>query len=238
MPWPGFMAIIGLIAYQLGGKKLATGVVLGLLFLLVAGVWPEAMMSVYLCGLAVMICFVLGSTIGILMSENNRFSAFMRPINDTLQTMPLFVLLIPAVMIFKLGDFTALIAIVIYAIVPIIRYTEHGLRNLPREVLEAATSMGTTKLQLMFQVKLPLALPVIMLGLNQTVLYAVAMLVITALVGTSDLGQRVYIGLGDGDFGVGIVAGLGMAILAIITDRIIQAAVRRQQEATGLKAEM
>lgn len=233
LPWAGFMAIIGLIGYQLGGKKLAIGVVLGLLYLLVAGVWPEAMMSVYLCGLAVMICFVIGSTIGIIMSESARFSAFMRPINDTLQTMPLFVLLIPAVMIFKLGDFTALIAIVIYAIVPMIRYTEHGLRNLPKEVLEAATSMGTTKLQLLFQVKLPLALPVIMLGLNQTVLYAVAMLVITALVGTSDLGQRVYIGLGDGDFGVGIVAGFGMAVLAIITDRIIQAAAKRQQEATA-----
>ncbi|MGB1009844.1 MAG: ABC transporter permease [Thiolinea sp.] len=237
LPWPGFMAIIALMAYQLGGKKLAIGVLLGLLFLLVAGVWPEAMMSVYLCGLAVMICFVIGATLGILMSENDRFSAFMRPINDTLQTMPLFVLLIPAVMIFKLGDFTALIAIVIYAIVPMIRYTEHALRNLPKEVMEAATSMGTTKWQLLFQVKLPLALPVIMLGLNQTVLYAVAMLVITALVGTSDLGQKVYIGLGDGDFGVGIVAGLGMAILAIITDRIIQAAAKRQQEATGLTAD-
>jgi glycine betaine/proline transport system permease protein len=192
------------------------------------------MLSVYLCGLAVLICFVIGSTLGILMSESERFSAFMRPINDTLQTMPQFVLLIPAVMIFKLGDFTALIAIVLYAIVPTIRYTEHGLRNLPKEVLEAANSMGTTKLQLLFQVKLPLAMPSIMLGLNQTVLYAVAMLVISALVGTSDLGQLVYIGLGNGDFGFGIVAGLGMAILAIITDRMIQAAAQRRREETGM----
>ena len=237
MPWAGMLAIIGLLGYQLGGKKLAIGVLAGLAFLLAAGVWPEAIMSVYLCGLAVMICFFIGSIIGITMSESDRFSAMMRPVNDTLQTMPLFVLLIPAVMIFKLGDFTALIAIVIYAIVPMIRYTEHGLRNLPKDVLEAANSMGTTRLQLLFQVKLPLALPSIMLGLNQTVLYAVAMLVITALVGTSDLGQRVYIGLGDGDFGVGIVAGFGMAILAIITDRIIQAAVRRRQETTGMATE-
>ena len=237
LPWPGFIAIIGIIAYQLGGKRLATGVVAGLLFLLVNGIWTEAMMSVYLCGLAVMICFFMGSIIGIFMSESDRFSAFVRPFNDTLQTMPLFVLLIPAVMIFKLGDFTALIAIVIYAIVPMIRYTEHGLRNLPKDVLEAASSMGTTRLQQLFQVKLPLALPTIMLGLNQTVLYAVAMLVITALVGTSDLGQRVYIGLGNGDFGVGIVAGFGMAILAITTDRIIQAAVKRRQQTTGQMAE-
>ena len=232
LPWAGVVAIVGLMAYQIGGKRLAIGVVLGLLFLVVTGIWPEAMLSVYLCGLAVLICFVIGSTLGILMSESERFSAFMRPINDTLQTMPQFVLLIPAVMIFKLGDFTALIAIVLYAIVPTIRYTEHGLRNLPKEVLEAANSMGTTKLQLLFQVKLPLAMPSIMLGLNQTVLYAVAMLVISALVGTSDLGQLVYIGLGNGDFGFGIVAGLGMAVLAIITDRMIQAAAQRRREET------
>ena len=234
LPWAGVVAIVGLMAYQIGGSRLATGVVLGLLFLVVTGIWPEAMLSVYLCGLAVLICFVIGSSLGILMSESERFSAFMRPINDTLQTMPQFVLLIPAVMIFKLGDFTALIAIVLYAIVPTILYTEHGLRNLPKEVLEAANSMGTTKLQLLFQVKLPLAMPSIMLGLNQTVLYAVAMLVISALVGTSDLGQLVYIGLGNGDFGFGIVAGLGMAILAIITDRMIQAAAQRRREETGM----
>jgi len=234
LPWAGVVAIVGLMAYQIGGRRLAISVVLGLLFLVVTGIWPEAMLSVYLCGLAVLICFVIGSTLGILMSESERFSAFMRPINDTLQTMPQFVLLIPAVMIFKLGDFTALIAIVLYAIVPTIRYTEHGLRNLPKEVLEAANSMGTTKLQLLFQVKLPLAMPSIMLGLNQTVLYAVAMLVISALVGTSDLGQLVYIGLGNGDFGFGIVAGLGMAILAIITDRMIQAAAQRRREETGM----
>lgn len=236
LPWPGFMAIVCLIAHQLGGWKLAGGVLAGLVFLLLTGIWPEAMMSVYLCGLAVGICFVLGSAIGILAAYSDRFSTFIRPINDTLQTMPLFVLLIPVVMIFKLGDFTALLAIILYAIVPIIRYTEHALRNLPKDVLEASESMGTTMLQQLVQVKLPLALPVIMLGLNQTVLYGISMLVITALVGTNDLGQRVYIGLGAGDFGKGMIAGVGMAVLAIIADRIIQAAVKRRQEELGISA--
>ena len=234
LPWPAVGLMMALVAYQLGGVKLAAGVSAGLAYLLVTGIWVEAILSVYLCGLAVFVCFVVGTVIGVVMSESDRFSAFMRPINDTLQTMPLFVLLIPAVMIFKLGDFTALIAIIIYAIVPVIRYTEHGLRNLPKETLEAAGAMGTTRLQLLFQVKLPMALPNIMLGLNQTVLYAVAMLVIAALVGTSDLGQLVYIGLSDGDFGVGIVAGLGMAVLAIIADRVFQAASRRYRESAGL----
>ncbi|MEZ5925223.1 MAG: ABC transporter permease subunit [Hyphomicrobiaceae bacterium] len=229
LPWPAVIAIIGLTALQVGGTRLALAITAGLLFLLLTGVWPEAVMSIYLCGLAVLICFVVGGVLGTIAAYSDRFSAFLRPINDTLQTMPLFVLLIPVVMFFKLGDFTALLAIVMYAIVPIIRYTEHGLRNLPKEVVEAAQSMGTTPLQMLTQVKLPLALPVIMLGLNQTVLYGISMLVITALVGTNDLGQRVYIGLGDGDFGKGIIAGLGMAILAMTADRIIQAAVRRRQ---------
>lgn len=234
IPWPAVLLITGLTAYQLGGIKLTAGVLAGLIFLLVSGIWKEAIISIYLCGMAVFICFFVGTIIGIAMSENDRFSAFMRPINDTLQTMPLFVLLIPVVMIFKLGDFTALIAIIIYAIVPIIRYTEHGLRQLPQEVLEATSSMGATRLQKLIQVKIPMAMPNIMLGVNQTVLYAMAMLVITALVGTNDLGQSVYIGLSEGDFGVGIVAGLGIATLAIITDRILQAATRRYQESIGL----
>ncbi len=235
LPWPAIMAIIGLVAFQAGGWKLACGVLLGLTFLLTAGVWPEAMMSVYLCGIAVLICMIVGGAIGIAAAQNDTISSIVRPINDTLQTMPLFVLLIPAVMIFKLGDFTALIAIIIYAIVPMIRYTEHGLRGVSGTVIEAAESVGTTPLQMLLQVKLPLALPVIMLGLNQTVLYGIAMLVITALVGTSDLGQRVYIGLGDGDVGIGLVAGLGMAVLAIIVDRIIQAAAASRRKAYGLE---
>jgi len=118
--------------------------------------------------------------------------------------------------------------------VPAARYTEHGLRNLPDDVIEAAQCMGCTKWQLLWQVKLPLAFPVIMLGLNQTIMYAVSMLVITALVGTSDLGQRVYIGLGDGDFGIGIIAGIGMAIIAMTADRMMQAWSRLRQETLGL----
>ncbi len=233
-PWPVMFAVLGLLGWQLGGFRLLIGVWGGLAFLLMTGIWTEAMMSVYLCGIAVIICAIVGSAIGIWAAHNDKVSAFFRPINDTLQTMPPFVLLIPAVMFFKLGDFTALLAIISYAIVPAIRYSEHGLRNLPKEVLEAAESMGTTGWQSLIQVKLPLALPVIMLGINQTVMYGIAMLVITALVGTSELGQSVYIALGDGDFGGGIVAGVGMAIIAIIADRLIQAWSKKRQEAFGL----
>ncbi|MEL7011877.1 MAG: ABC transporter permease subunit [Pseudomonadota bacterium] len=237
MPWPAIIAVAALLSLQLGGPKLAIGTALSLLFLVVSGNWMQAMISVYLCGIAVLLSFALGAILGILASEFDKVSAVLRPINDTLQTMPLFVILIPFLMIFKIGEFTALLAIMAYAIVPAIRYTEHGLRSVPAHVIEAATCIGCTRMQQLWRVKLPLALPVMMLGLNQTIMYGIAMLVIAALVGTNGLGQQVYIGLGNGDFGVGIVAGLGMAIIAIIADRLTAAWSKRRQEELGLEAE-
>ena len=234
LPWPALLAMAIVLGWQLGGARLALGTALGLGFLIIAGVWPQTMLSVYLCGLAVLLSFAIGVALGILASEYDGVSAFLRPINDTLQTMPLFVILIPFVMIFKIGEFTALLAIMAYAVVPAIRYAEHALRNVPAGVVEAATCFGCTRRQLLWRVKLPLAMPVIMLGLNQTIMFGIAMLVIAALVGTNGLGQRVYIGLGDGDFGVGIVAGIGMAFIAMIADRMTQGMSRAWQERLGL----
>ncbi|MEM6578679.1 MAG: ABC transporter permease subunit [Pseudomonadota bacterium] len=237
LPWPMVLAMATLLAWQLGGPGLALGTCAGLGFLLLSGVWPQAMTSVYLCGLAVLLSFSLGAGLGILASEYGWLSKGLRPLNDTLQTMPLFVILIPFVMIFKIGEFTALLAIMAYAIVPAIRYTEHGLRSIPVHITEAATAIGCTRFQMLWRVKLPLALPVMMLGLNQTIIFAIAMLVIAALVGTDGLGQQVYIGLGNGDFGVGIVAGIGMAIIAMIADRMTMAWSRKRQKSLGLIVE-
>ena len=234
LPWPTLLAMAIVLGWQLGGVRLALGTALGLGFLIIAGVWPQTMLSVYLCGLAVLLSFTIGVGLGILASEYDGVSAFLRPINDTLQTMPLFVILIPFVMLFKIGEFTALLAIMAYAIVPAIRYAEHALRNVPSEVVEAATCFGCTRTQLLWRVKLPLSMPVIMLGLNQTIMFGIAMLVIAALVGTNGLGQRVYIGLGDGDFGVGFVAGVGMAFIAMIADRMTQGMSRVYQKRLGL----
>ncbi len=234
MPWPALLLILAVAGWKVGGPRLAIGILLGLGFLVVTGVWPQAMLSVYVCGIAVVISFLFGTFVGVWAAHNDRISAFVRPINDTLQTMPLFVILIPFVMIFKIGEFTALLAIIAYAFVPAIRYAEHGLRSLPKNVLEAATMVGCTGSQLLWQVKIPLALPVLMLGLNQTIMFGIAMLVIAALVGTNGLGQTVYIGLSDGDFGVGMIAGIGMAIIAIIADRLTQAWSRKRQEELGI----
>ena len=234
MPWPSLLLIYSFFAWQVGGYKLALGTFFGLGFIVVVGMWPEAMISVYLCGIAVVFCFIVGTSIGIWAAHNTIVSAIVRPINDTLQTIPLFVILIPFVMLFKIGDFTALLAIIIYAIVPSIRYAEHGIRNLPSEVIDASKMMGSTKTQLLFLVKLPLALPVIMLGLNQTIMYGIAMLVIAALIGTNGLEQIVFIGLTDGNMGKGLIAGLSMAIIAMIVDRITKTISEKRSEALGL----
>ncbi len=234
MPWLALVLICTVAAWKVGGLALGIGTALGLLFIVTTGIWSQTTLSIYLCGIAVLLSFGLGTGLGIWAAHNDRVSKIIRPFNDTLQTMPLFGLLIPFVMIFKIGEFTALLAIIAYAIVPAIRYAEHGLRSLPEHVIEAARMIGATNRQLLWQVKIPLALPVMMLGLNQTIMYGIAMLVIAALVGTNGLEQVVYIGLSDGDFGVGIVAGMAMAIIAIITDRMTSAWSRKRQLQLGI----
>lgn len=234
IPWPAFILAITVLAFQVGGVRVAALAFFGLWFILLGGAWDKAMMSIYLCGASVIIASTVGILLGIWAAHNDRVSAFLRPINDTLQTMPLFVFLIPILMVFLLGDFTAMLAIVAYSIVPAIRYTEHGLRNVPKDTLEAARALGCTNLQLLFQVKLPLAIPEIMLGMNQVVMFALAMLVITALVGTMDMGQLVYEALTNANFGLGVIAGLGIALIAIITDRILQSWSHKKKVELGL----
>ena len=233
-PWPAFIATVTLLGWQAGGWRVGVFALLGLAFMLLTGVWPQAMLSVYLCSAAVLLSFVLGGALGVWAAQNDRVSAILRPINDTLQTIPLFVFLIPVLMFFRVGEFTAFLAIIMYAIVPPIRYTEHGLRSVSADTIEAARSVGCTRVQVLFHVKLPLALPEIMLGLNQTIMFGLAMLVITALVGTKGLGQSIYIALGKADSGAGIVAGLSMALIAMIADRIIQSWSNKKKRALGL----
>jgi glycine betaine/proline transport system permease protein len=228
-PWPAFFVLVGLLGLRMAGWRIALFALLGLAFMLLTGLWVPLMMSTYLCGLAVLLCLLIGGALGLWAGHSDRVSAVLRPINDTLQTMPQFVFLIPALMFFKVGEFTALIAIMLYAIVPPIRYVEHGLRNVRPDIVEAARQMGCTPRQLLWQVKLPLALPVIVLGLNQTIMAALSMLAIAAMVGTRELGQQVYIALGKADAGLGLIAGLSIALLAMISDRMLRGRCRRQQ---------
>ncbi|PTE07097.1 ABC transporter permease [Mesorhizobium helmanticense] len=227
-PWPAFILGAALLAWQVSGVRLALFAAVGFLLILLNGLWGPLVQSLYLCTLAVLLCLVIGGMLGIWAAHSERVSRILKPICDALQTVPQFVFLIPALMFFKVGEFTALIAIMLYAIVPPIRYVEHGLRHVRIDVVEAVEQMGATPAQTLFQVKLPLALPVVMLGLNQTIMAALSMLAIAALVGTRDLGQAVYVALGKADAGMGLIAGLSIAFLAILTDRLVQAAVARR----------
>jgi len=236
LPWLVFILVVTTIAWQVAGWQVGVLSLVAWLFMVFTGIWEQAMVSVAMCLAAVIVCLLVGGALGIWASKNDSVSAFIRPINDTLQSMPLFVILIPFLMFFQIGEFTSFLAICAYAIVPCIRYTEHGLRQVPAVTVEAATSMGCTPRQLLWNVKLPLALPQIMLGLNQTVMFALAMLVITALVGSKGLGQSVYIALSNADAGQGLVAGFGMAFIAIVADRVLQGWSHRRQKELGLIA--
>ena len=187
-----------------------------------AGHWQDAMYSVYLCSAAVLICLLVGCPLGILAAKNDLLSRIMQPVNDTLQSIPLYIFLIPAVALFQVNEFSALVAIVLYAIVPIVRYTEHGLRHVPTTLVEAASANGCSAFQRLIYVELPVARPSILLGLNQTVLFSLAMLIIAVLVGARGLAEQVNIGLRDANTGLGITAGLSMAFIAIIADRILR----------------
>lgn len=233
IPWTVFLAIITLVAWQAGGRPVAAFAALSMLFIQFAGVWQQAMLSVYLCGAAVIFSFIIGGAIGVWAALNERVSRVIRPINDTLQTMPQFVYLIPVLFLFQIGDFSALIAVIGYAIVPMIRYTEHGIRNISPTAIEVSRVSGCTRRQILFEVQLPMALPEIMLGLNQTIMFGLAMLVIAALVGTRGLGQSVYIALGQADAGRGLVAGVSIALIAMVADRIIQAWAKKQKARLG-----
>ncbi|MGB6909855.1 MAG: ABC transporter permease subunit [Methyloceanibacter sp.] len=226
-PWPLLTAALAFAGWQLGGIRLAALAAGLTLFIVLNGQWENAMETVYLCGISVIIASAIGIPLGILGGLSDRAWRILEPVIDTLQTLPSFVYLIPAVMLFRVGDFTAMIAIVLYAVAPAVRYAAHGIRNVDPTLVEAGTAAGCTPLQLLTKIRLPLAAPVILLGINQTVMLAISMLVITALVGTRDLGQEVYIALTKADTGRGLVAGLCVAAIAIIADRLIQTAARR-----------
>jgi glycine betaine/proline transport system permease protein len=236
LPWAGVAPLVGFVGWRLQGWRL--GVLVAVLVALIAstGLWDKAMTTVYLCGISVAIAVLIGVPLGVAAAERESLWRGVRLAIDTLQTLPSFVYLMPAVMLFRVGDFTAMIAVAAYSIAPAIRYTALGLQGVDPRLVEAGRAMGATRWQILTRIKLRLALPEIMLGLNQTIMFALSMLVITALVGTRDLGQEVYIALTKADSGRGLVAGLCVAFIAIIADRLIGAAAARARTNLGLGA--
>ncbi|MEO9826394.1 MAG: ABC transporter permease subunit [Paracoccaceae bacterium] len=234
IPWAWGIIAIGLIAGRVAGWRLGVAAALMMAFIAASGLWAKAMVTIYLCGVSVFIAILIGIPLGIWAAERPKAGRVILGLMDTLQTLPSFVYLIPVVMLFRVGDFSAMVAVVLYALAPAVRYAAHGIREVPEQLIEAGRMVGCTPRQLLWRVKLPLATPQLLLGLNQTIMLALSMLVITALVGTRDLGQEVYIALTKANAGQGIVAGLSVAFIAIVADRIVNALSESQKQRLGL----
>ncbi|WP_280140133.1 ABC transporter permease [Proteiniborus ethanoligenes] len=178
---------------------------------------------------SVIISLALGFPLGIIISTSERANRIIRPVLDTMQTMPVFVYLIPALLFFGLGKPPAVIATTIYAIVPIIRLTSHGIRQIDKEVVEASLSFGSTRLQSLIKVQIPQALPTIMTGVNQTLMMAMSMVVTTSMIGATGLGMEVLISVNRVEIGRGLVSGTAVVIIAVLLDRITQGFVNGRE---------
>ncbi len=234
LPWTWLVLLATLAGWQLGRWRLAVLCFALSLFIVVTGLWELAMITVYLCGISVIIATLIGIPLGVFAAENSSAHRVIGGVIDTLQTLPSFVYLIPVVMLFRVGDFAAMIAVILYSLAPAVRYAAHGIRNIDPQLIEAGIVSGCTRRQLLWRIKMPLAMPEIMLGINQTIMLALSMLVITALVGTRDLGQEVYIALTKADVGRGVVAGISIAFIAIVADRLLSAGAVRRRQRLGL----
>jgi glycine betaine/proline transport system permease protein len=235
IPWTVAVAALALLGWQLRSWKLATlvgGLALAIAF---AGLWDKAVLTIYECGAAVLFCVALGFPLGIWAARSERVWRVIEPLADLLQTIPSFIFLIPFVILFRTGEFTAILIVISFAIVPAIRYTAEGIRSVPPHLVEAARMQGCNPWQVLTQVQLPLAFPRILLGLNQTILMALSMLVITAYAGTNDLGQDSLAGVMNRNLGRSVMAGLAIAAIAVITDRLITAKAMQVAKRMGLQ---
>ena len=229
---PPFIMILvmGLIAWQLAGKRLATGSIAGLFFLGAIGVWQEAMTTLSLVLTSVLFCLLIGIPTGIAMARSERIGKFVRPLLDTMQTTPAFVYLVPVVMLFGIGNVPGVVVTIIFAVPPVIRLTNLGIRQVPEDLIEAANSFGANSRQLLYKVQLPMAMPTILAGVNQTLMLSLSMVVIASMISVGGLGLMVLRGIGRLDIGLATVGGVGIVILAIILDRMTQALGRDARE--------
>jgi glycine betaine/proline transport system permease protein len=231
MPWPIVLLIIGIAAWRSMGKWWHALVMAGLIFLIgVFGFWDDSMRTLAVVIASVAVSLIIGFPTGIFMARSDRVQAILQPFLDGMQTMPSFVYLIPAMMLFGLGKVPAVFATVIYAVPPVIRLTDVGIRGVPETVVEAARSFGASDRQLLFDVQLPLAFPSIMVGINQTTMMALAMVVIASMIGARGLGLEVLKAINRIEVGHGFTAGASIVFLAIVIDRISSAFAKKQQK--------
>lgn len=226
--------VVTAVAWQVAGRRLAIGSALALIGIGLIGAWSQAMVTLSLVLTSVVFCLVLGLPIGIWLARSDRAMAVIRPLLDAMQTTPAFVYLVPIVMLFGIGNVPGVVVTVIFALPPLIRLTNLGIRQVPADLVEAARSFGASPRQLLIKVQLPLALPTIMAGVNQTLMLALSMVVIASMIAVGGLGEMVLRGIGRLDMGLAAVGGVGIVGLAIILDRMTQA-VGRDGRARGAR---
>ncbi len=232
-PWWIYVLLVFLAAFHLDGWKLGLG--LGVMMMLIGsfGMWDEMTRTLSIIMIGVVLSFFIGLPMGILMAKFNLVEQILKPVLDTMQTIPSFVYLIPAVMVFGTGRVAATFATLIYAIPPLIRLTYLGITNIDEEVIEAGKSFGSTPMQMLFKVEIPQSLSTIATGLNQTTMMAVAMVVIAAMVGAGGLGQVVMTATNQIRIGAGFAGGFSIVFIAIILDRLMQALAQKLEHAEG-----
>ena len=226
IPFPLILIIFVFLAYRTNGIKFAIFSLVSLIFIDLVDLWSESMTTLAMIFTAVLFCMLIGIPLGILASRSKTFEIILRPILDIMQTIPSFVYLIPVVMLFGVGLTPGVVATIIFALPPVVRLTNLGIRQVGKGFKEAGFSLGLTKFLVLLKIEIPLSLKTIMAGVNQTLMLALSMVVIAALIGAGGLGLTVYIALGRLDVGSAVVGGTGIVILAIILDRITQKIVK------------
>ena len=226
IPFPIILLIFIIFAYRTNGIKFAIFSFVSLVFIDLVDLWSESMTTLAMIFTAVLFCMLIGIPLGIIASRSNTFEIILRPILDIMQTIPSFVYLIPVVMLFGVGLTPGVVATIIFALPPIIRLTNLGIRQVGKGFKEAGSSLGLTKFLILIKIEIPLSLKTIMAGVNQTLMLALSMVVIAALIGAGGLGLTVYIALGRLDVGSAVIGGTGIVILAIILARITQKIIK------------
>ncbi len=230
-PWLVVLLILVGLAYGASRSiKLSLGVTASFLLIGYFGMWENTMRTLSIITVATLLSIAVGIPIGIMMARSDRARGIVTPILDIMQTMPAFVYLIPVVMLLGIGKIPGIIAVLIYSIPPVIRLTNLGIRLVDREVLEAATAFGANRTQRLFNVQLPLAMPTIMAGVNQTIMMALAMVVIASMIGVKGLGQPVLKSITNQYFTMGLLNGLAIVAIAILFDRVSQSYAKRRQK--------
>jgi len=235
-PWPIILLVLGALAW-LGSRswKLVVGSIAAFMLIGYFGMWKDCMATVAIITVCTIMCISVGIPIGVLMARSNRVEKTMLPVLDMMQTIPSFVYLIPILMLLGIGKIPGLIAVCIYAVPPVIRLTNLGIREVDKETIEASEAFGATKLQKLKTVQIPLALPTVFAGVNQTIMMALAMVVIASMIGVKGLGVPILRAISNQYLALGLFNGLAIVAIAIIFDRISQEYGRRIQKHRGIK---